>query len=307
MPNKNQNKKGSSVLNTIMPFVIGGGSGMLSTILIQPIDMIKVQIQIQSEIMKGAGVSNPVVVMRQIVSQHGVGHLYHGIGSALMRQFTYTTTRMGIYKSLFNRHNAQHGHVSLGMKSLFSATAGFFGSITGNPADLILIRMQADMTLPEAQRRHYTGFMNAFSRIVREEGFFSLWRGSSPTIIRAVVLNLAMLAPFDECKERLNKIFGKEDNIEIRLASSAIAGFLAAFCSLPFDNLKTKLQKMKYCENAKAYPYKNIADCFQKSVKNEGGFKLWAGFMTYYTRIAPHAMTTLLLQDYFTKKWQNYR
>ena len=294
-------------MNAVMPFVIGGGSGMLSTILIQPIDMIKVQIQIQSEVMKGASTSNPIIVMRQIVSQQGVGHLYHGIGSALMRQVTYTTTRMGIYKSLFNKHNAQYGHVSLGMKSLFSATAGFIGSIIGNPADLILIRMQADMSLPEAQRRRYTGFMNAFSRIVSEEGFLSLWRGSSPTIIRAVVLNLAMLAPFDEAKERLNQFFGKKDNIEIRLASSAFAGFLAAFCSLPFDNLKTKLQKMKYCNESGAFPYKSIIDCFQKSVRNEGTLKLWTGFMTYYSRIAPHAMTTLLLQDYLTKKWDIFR
>jgi solute carrier family 25 oxoglutarate transporter 11 len=83
-------------------------------------------------------------------------------------------------------------------------TAGFIGAVIGNPADLALVRMQADTMLPVAERRNYTNVGNAFSRIVKEEGVMALWRGSTPTVTRAVVLNLAMLAPYDEVKERLN-------------------------------------------------------------------------------------------------------
>lgn len=36
------------VLDSIQPFVIGGLSGMLATCIIQPIDMIKVSIQLKS-------------------------------------------------------------------------------------------------------------------------------------------------------------------------------------------------------------------------------------------------------------------
>jgi solute carrier family 25 oxoglutarate transporter 11 len=42
--------------------------------------------------------------------------------------------------------------------------------------------------------------IDAFSRISKEEGFFGLWRGATPTIIRAMALNLAMLASYDEVK-----------------------------------------------------------------------------------------------------------
>lgn len=52
---------------------------------------------------------------------------------------------------------------------------------------------------------------NAFSRIISEEGPLALWRGCTPTVIRAVVLNLAMLAPYDEVKERLNNYYGTKD------------------------------------------------------------------------------------------------
>lgn len=46
-------------------------------------------------------------------------------------------------------------------------------------------------------------------------------------------------------------------------------------------------------------PYKGFVDCFAKSIKNEGFFGLWVGLPTFYSRMAPHAMITVLLQDFF--------
>lgn len=91
------------------------------------------------------------------------------------------------------------------IKSGYALQAGFIGSLVGNPADLALIRMQADLTMPKAERRNYGNVLNAFYRIVKEEGVTALWRGSTPTIIRALVINLAMLAPYDEVKLRMNQ------------------------------------------------------------------------------------------------------
>ncbi len=50
------------------------------------------------------------------------------------------------------------------------------------------------------------------------------------------------------------------------------------------------------------YPYKNICDCMAKTGRREGLAGLWVGFPTYYIRIAPHAMVTLLLQDYLSRQ-----
>lgn len=92
------------------------------------------------------------------------------------------------------------------------------------------------------QRRNYKNFLDAFRRIIKDEGVISLWKGSTPTIIRAVVLNLGMLAPFDEAQERLIKYYGTgKETLSIRIQASLISGFLASFMSLPFDNAKTKM------------------------------------------------------------------
>ena len=92
-------------------------------------------------------------------------------------------------------------------KALCGLTAGAIGASVGSPADLALIRMQADATLPAAQRRNYSNAFNALYRIVADEGVLALWKGAGPTVVRAMALNMGMLASYDQsvefCKDSL--------------------------------------------------------------------------------------------------------
>jgi solute carrier family 25 oxoglutarate transporter 11 len=53
---------------------------------------------------------------------------------------------------------------------------------------------------------------DAFRRIIKEEGVTSCWNGATPTICRAIALNVAMLVTYDESKERLTAYLGKDTN-----------------------------------------------------------------------------------------------
>jgi solute carrier family 25 oxoglutarate transporter 11 len=72
--------------------------------------------------------------------------------------------------------------------------------------------------------------------------------------------------------------------------------------TLPFDNIKTKVQNQK--ANAEGVmPYKGIPDCFAKTIAKEGPTGLWAGLPTFYFRIGPHAIITLLVAESLRKKF----
>ena len=86
-------------------------------------------------------------------------------------------------------------------KALCGLSAGAIGASVGTPADLALVRMQADATLPEAHRRHYKHAFHALSRIMKEEGVLALWKGAGPTVVRAMALNMGMLASYDQSIE----------------------------------------------------------------------------------------------------------
>lgn len=128
---------------------------------------------------------------------------------------------------------------------------------------------------------------------MREEGVLSCWKGATPTVVRAMSLNLGMLVSYDESKERLEKYLPHSANT-VWFLSSVISGTIAAGMSLPFDNVKTKLQKQT--KNADGtLPYKNFLDCARKTAAREGVLGFWAGFPTYVVRIAPHVMIVSLI------------
>ena len=63
--------------------------------------------------------------------------------------------------------------------------------------------------------------------------------------------------------------------------------------SLPFDNVKTKLQKQTRLPDG-TMPYSSFVDCGMKTFKNEGLAGFWAGFPTFVVRITPHVMIVRL-------------
>jgi solute carrier family 25 oxoglutarate transporter 11 len=64
-------------LDSIQPFLIGGFSGMFATCIIQPVDMIKVTIQLKSEEGHGGSIS-PFSVLKEIKEKEGIKGFYRG-------------------------------------------------------------------------------------------------------------------------------------------------------------------------------------------------------------------------------------
>jgi solute carrier family 25 oxoglutarate transporter 11 len=277
-------------------FLIGGASGMIATSVILPMDYIKVHMQVAREGKTGGGIS-PMTFAKETLRTKGWKTFYTGLDSALMRQIMYASVRLGLYKSLCDMDKEKTGSSVLPFwkKALYSCVSGTVGSIVGNPADLALIRLQTDLTLPEAQRRHYKHFFDAVIRIPREEGILAYWRGCLPTVIRATAMNLGMLAPYDQAKEMLDHHLGFSSMN--RIYASLIAALCACLASLPFDNVKTKYQRMAKNPDG-TLPYSGFMDCCMKSMKREGLLGFYVGLGVYIFRVGPHAIITLLTQDF---------
>lgn len=175
---------------------------MVATCVIQPIDMVKVRIQL-------GAVGNPLSVGAAIAREEGFGALYHGLSAGLLRQATYTTARMGIFTSLQGHLKQSQGLevLPLWQKAASGLTAGGLGALVGTPSDLSLVRMQADATLPVAERRNYKGVFDALTRITREEGVSGLFKGAGPTVVRAMALNMGMLASNEQVRNMCEVCF----------------------------------------------------------------------------------------------------
>jgi solute carrier family 25 oxoglutarate transporter 11 len=269
------------LMKTLLPFINGGAAGMAATTVIQPIDMIKVRLQLAGEGVKTGPKPTPITVTKDLIAAGKVMDLYTGLSAGLLRQAVYTTARLGLFesfmKTLTTRAESQGRKIGFQERATAGLSAGGIAAMLGNPADLALIRMQSDGLKPKDQRANYRGVGDALMRIAKNEGVAALWSGAYPTVVRAMALNFGQLAFFSEAKSQL-----KETSLGPRaqtLTASAIAGFFASFFSLPFDFVKTRLQKQSRGPDGKL-PYKGMVDCFSKVIKDEGPLRFYRGFVS---------------------------
>lgn len=78
---------------------------------------------------------------------------------------------------------------------------------------------------------------------------------------------------------------------------------IGALVSLPFDNLKTRLQKAFPDSTLNRLNYgtnNNLIQTFFVVANYEKGFALWAGFYAYYARVFGYGFMTVWLMDKYT-------
>lgn len=82
--------------------MIGGVSGALATLVIQPLDTLKVQVQVISERLGKVKSSSLSIfnILAKIKSEQGLQILYRGLDSAILRQLFYASARLGAYDVL---------------------------------------------------------------------------------------------------------------------------------------------------------------------------------------------------------------
>lgn len=259
---------------------------MIATTVVQPADVVKVRIQL----LQPGQPSNPVLVARNIAADEGIARLWAGLSAGYVRQLSYGFLRLGFFDrfSAFFQHRAkeQNRNVTFIERAAASLTAGGLAAGIANPAEVALVRMQSDGMKPKAERANYRSVFDALARVTKAEGVRGLWAGSYPTVIRAMATNFGQLAFFSESKHQLEKHTSL--SLQSRtFAASAIAGFFASLLSLPFDFVKTRLQRGG--RTARGQPvYSGMLDCAVKVLKAEGPLRFYRGFGTYFVRIAPH-------------------
>ena len=261
---------------------------MVATCCIQPLDMIKVRLQLDGEGLKGAAKPGPLSVARNMIAEGGVSSLYNGISAGLLRQVVYGTGRLGFFftfedmlKARAERQGTSYG---FGGRALAGLSAGALGSFIGNPVEVALIRMQSDGLKPITHRMNYRSVFHTLAHVARAEGLKGLWAGAYPTVVRAMATNFGQLAFFSESKNQLAQRTNLSEQ-SCSVGAAFVAGFFASFLSLPFDFVKTRLQKQSKTD---AVQYKGLVDCFVRVAKEEGLLRFYRGFGTYFLRIAPH-------------------
>ncbi|CAL9102466.1 mitochondrial uncoupling protein 5-like [Musa acuminata AAA Group] len=319
-------------------FVEGGIASIAAGSTTHPLDLVKVRMQLQGEalspavsalrpavVLQGeAGVAavphhhpalpppprrpGPFAVGAQILRAEGPVGLFSGVSATVLRQALYSTTRMGLYDLMKKRWSApgDGGSLPLHRKVAAGLIAGGIGAVVGNPADVAMVRMQADGRLPQAKRRNYKSVLDAIGRMVRQEGVGSLWRGSSLTVNRAMIVTASQLATYDQAKEAILRRRGAgADGLGTHVTASLAAGLVAAAASNPVDVVKTRVMNMR-AEAGAPLPYVGAVDCVLKTVRAEGLMALYKGFVPTVCRQGPFTVVLFVTLEQVRKLLENF-
>jgi solute carrier family 25 oxoglutarate transporter 11 len=291
-------------------FVLGGLSAMLASCVTHPIDLIKVRMQLAGELSSGSARTGAIRTMIDVSKKDGISGLYKGLSASLLRQATYSSTRLGAYgpiKDMLTPKDIPNAPLSLPRKLLAGMLAGGCGALVGSPADLVMVRMQADGRLPLEQRRNYSNVFSGLMRITKEENLLALWRGSGPNIFRAMLMSAAQLSSYDQMKQVMLKTKYFKDDLITHFLASFSAGFIATVVTSPIDVAKTRIMNQKPDPVTGQLQYKGVSDCLIRTMKSEGFIGLYKGFVPNFMRLGPQTVLMFVFLEQLTRGWAAIR
>jgi solute carrier family 25 oxoglutarate transporter 11 len=304
--------EGSAIAKSLQPFACGGAAATFASIVIHPMDLAKVRMQLFGQLNPGKKVPGFGTILSNMVKSDGIRSVYTGVDAAIGRQLVYGTARIGLHRKFSDKLVEMNDGkpISFVQKALSGMASGSIAVCIGTPFDIALVRLQADGMAKPEDRRNYKHVFDALIRTSSEEGIGALYKGLAPNILRGMSMNVGMMACYDQAKEVVATLFNDpmtngQPSLPTRIGASATAGFTAALFSLPFDLVKSRLMAQKPDPLTGELPYKGIADCAMKILRNEGPIGFFSGFSAYYGRCAPHAMIILLSIETITSTYKS--
>eukprot|EP01017_Pseudomicrothorax_dubius_P001434 TRINITY_DN0_c481_g1_i2.p1 TRINITY_DN0_c481_g1~~TRINITY_DN0_c481_g1_i2.p1 ORF type:complete len:186 (-),score=57.62 TRINITY_DN0_c481_g1_i2:73-630(-) len=161
--------------------------------------------------------------------------------------------------------------------------------------ELVLIRKQTDGAYKPELRRNYKNVFNAITSIQQNEGKNAILKGALPNVLRSIILNATMTAPFDYLNERMYIAFG--DTSYNRPCALLFAALFGTTLSLPFDNLKTRLQLHWNDPKRDRLQYNGIFRMIKEIIAVEGVTGFFVGYYPYYIKTALYGLFTIYTID----------
>ncbi|XP_030297947.1 mitochondrial uncoupling protein 2-like isoform X1 [Sparus aurata] len=262
-----------------------GAAGCVADLVTFPLDTAKVRLQIQGEcrpsleVQKNRyrGVFGTIYTM---VKTEGPRSLYSGLVAGLHRQMGFASVRIGLYDTMKQFYSRGSESAGLGTRLLAGCTTGAMAVTFAQPTDVVKVRFQAQSRLPESGSvKRYSGTMDAYRTIARDEGVKGLWKGCLPNIARNAIVNCSELVTYDIIKELILKNDLMTDNMPCHFTAAFAAGFCTTIVASPVDVVKTRYM------NSVPGQYSGAMNCAVTMLLNEGTTAFYKGFMPAFLRL----------------------
>lgn len=279
---KKKKKKGGAKLKikignaSLRRLISGAIAGAVSRTSVAPLETIR------THLMVGSCGHSTVEVFQDIMQTEGWTGLFRGnfvnvirvAPSKAIELFAYDTVKKNLAPK-----SGEQGKVRIPESLIAGAVAGISSTICTYPLELLKTRLTV-------QRGVYKNLVDAFIKIVKDEGPAELYRGLTPSLIGVVPYAATNYFAYDTLRKAYKK-FSKDDeigNIATLLIGSA-AGAISSSATFPLEVARKHMQAGAV--NGRVYD--NMLHALLSILEKEGVGGLYKGLGPSCIKIVPAA------------------
>jgi solute carrier family 25 oxoglutarate transporter 11 len=284
---------------TAIKFGTAGLGGIMGWCCVHPFNVLAVRANLAS-MEPGYKPSGFFKFAQANVAKNGAMSLYDGLSAGCTRQIFYATSRFGLFET-FRDIIADRNDGVVDVKGRLAAglTSGACAAIISCPAEVCLVRMANDSSLPKAEQRGYTSVVDAGMRILKEEGAAAFWRGAVPFVQRAMLVGVCQVGTYDQGKQFYEDAFGiQRGTIPNVFCAAMTSGLFYSLVTMPFESSKNRMAFQKPDPKTGVLPYRSTFQTMTTIAKSEGPLALWNGFPAYYGRCGGHTVTMFIFVEW---------
>lgn len=217
----------------VKSFVAGSFSGTCSTILFQPLDLVKTRLQSTIAIPSGGSVGMIAIVGRVVRNERIFG-LWKGVTPSIFR----CVPGVGLYFSSLNwlKTNFCEGQPGALQAIALGVVARTLTGVTMIPITVVKTRYESGVY-------SYRSVREAVSSIYTKEGARGLTCGLIPTLLRDAPFSGLYLMFYTQTKKRVPQCYLEGSMAPpVHFTCGVLAGLMASTVTQPFDVIKTKMQ-----------------------------------------------------------------
>ena len=283
----------------------GALSGFISGIIVCPLDVTKTRLQAQG-LQTGENLYYRGVVgtMRTIVRDEGVRGLYKGLVPIVLGYFPTWTIYFSVYERSKPLYSAWLPQWDFAANSCSAITAGAASTILTNPIWVVKTRLMLQSNMGESIT-HYRGTIDAFVKIVQQEGPRALYAGLVPSLLG--LLHVAIHFPvYEKLKSKLGCYevhvdphtgeAHQELSVKRLIAASSLSKMVASLITYPHEILRTRMQLKSDLPSRIQH---RLVPMIKTTYRNEGFMAFYSGFTANLLRTVPASAVTLVSFEYF--------
>ncbi|KIY52577.1 mitochondrial FAD carrier protein [Fistulina hepatica ATCC 64428] len=282
--------------------VAGLGAGVINTLCMNPLDLLKVKFQVATTASRG-GVGRQIwYALYDIYSQHGWRGLYRGLGPNVAGN----ASSWGFYFLFYNmlKKRAAGGDptqpLSAGAYLLCSAEASAVTAVMTNPLWVVKVRMFT--TAPESPNA-LRGLWHGLSTIYRTEGIQGLFRGTSLALF-GVSNGAIQFMLYEEMKQwgfarkrRQYAAAGIPWTPEVDKLSNTAYTIMSGTSKLGALTLTYPYQVIRSRIQNDAVLYPTVMSTIKQTWRQEGTRGFYRGLATNVVRVLPGTCITFVVYE----------